>query len=190
MDGSTPGFPVLHQLPKLAQTHVHQVGDAIQPSHPLSSPSPPAFNLSVSWFAQDFVCALQDWSLSFPQSCRSPIIKFHWTSRPDSILWSSPLDSQSLCQIPRLESLTWSSEPSQWNGNPSSYSWSQRMESTNLQTLTVASEQDLLRRRKIQSSQHRHWEGVNSPLEGGAYSSFLSLPVLVCTFLVGSGSCP
>ena len=46
MDCSTPGFPVHHQLPKLAQTHVHQVGDAIQPSHPLSSPSPPIFNLS------------------------------------------------------------------------------------------------------------------------------------------------
>ena len=40
MDCSTPGFPVHHQLPELAQTHVHQVGDAIQPSHPLSSPSP------------------------------------------------------------------------------------------------------------------------------------------------------
>ena len=39
-------FPVHHQLPELAQTHVHQVSDAIQPSHPLSSPSPPAFNLS------------------------------------------------------------------------------------------------------------------------------------------------
>ena len=39
MDCSTPGFPVLHQLPELAQTHVHQVGDAIQPSYPLSSPS-------------------------------------------------------------------------------------------------------------------------------------------------------
>ena len=43
---STPGLPVLHQLPEFTQTHVHQVGDAIQPSHPLSSPSPPAFNLS------------------------------------------------------------------------------------------------------------------------------------------------
>ena len=40
-----PGFPVHHQLLELAQTHVHQVSDAIQPSHPLSSPSPPAFNL-------------------------------------------------------------------------------------------------------------------------------------------------
>ena len=46
MDCSTFGFPVHHQLPEFAQTHVHLVGDAIQPSHPLSSPSPPAFNLS------------------------------------------------------------------------------------------------------------------------------------------------
>jgi len=43
---STPGFPVLHHLPELAQTHVHRVGDAIQPSHTLSSPSPLTFNLS------------------------------------------------------------------------------------------------------------------------------------------------
>ena len=43
---STPGFSVLYYLPEFAQTHVHWVGDAIQPSHPLSSPSPPAFNLS------------------------------------------------------------------------------------------------------------------------------------------------
>ena len=46
MDCSTPGFPVHHQLPELAQTHAHWVGDAIQPSYPLSSPSPSAFNLS------------------------------------------------------------------------------------------------------------------------------------------------
>ena len=46
MDCSTPALPVHHQLPELAQIHVHQVGDAIQASHPLSSPSPPAFNLS------------------------------------------------------------------------------------------------------------------------------------------------
>ena len=45
MDCSSPGFPVHHQLPNLTQTHVLQVGDAIQPSHPLSSPSPPAFDL-------------------------------------------------------------------------------------------------------------------------------------------------
>ena len=46
MDCSTPGFPVHHQLPELAQTHIHWVSDAIQPSHPLSSPSPPDFTLS------------------------------------------------------------------------------------------------------------------------------------------------
>ena len=46
MDCSMPGFPVLHQLPEFAQTHVHQVSDAIQLSHPLLSPSSPAFNLS------------------------------------------------------------------------------------------------------------------------------------------------
>ena len=46
MDCSTPGFPVHHQLPELAQTHVHGVSDVIQPSHPLSAPYPPAFNLS------------------------------------------------------------------------------------------------------------------------------------------------
>ena len=46
MDCTTPGFPVHHQLPELTQTHVHRVGDAIQSSHPLSSPSPPAFSLS------------------------------------------------------------------------------------------------------------------------------------------------
>ena len=46
MNCSPPGFLVLHHFPELAQTHIHQIGDAIQPSHPLSSPSPPAFNLS------------------------------------------------------------------------------------------------------------------------------------------------
>ena len=43
MDCSTPGFPIHHQLPEFTQTHVH---DAVQPSHPLSAPSPPIFNLS------------------------------------------------------------------------------------------------------------------------------------------------
>ena len=46
MNRSTPGLPVHHQLPEFTQTHVHQVDDAIQPSHPLSSPSPPAPNPS------------------------------------------------------------------------------------------------------------------------------------------------
>ena len=46
MDSSTSGFPVLHNIPEFAQTHVHWIGDVIQPSHPLSSPSPPAPNPS------------------------------------------------------------------------------------------------------------------------------------------------
>ena len=46
MNHSTPGLPVHHQLPEFTQIHVHSVGDAIQPSHPLSSPSPPALNPS------------------------------------------------------------------------------------------------------------------------------------------------
>jgi len=46
MDCSRPGFPDLHQLQELVQTHIHQVSDAIQPSHPLSSPYPPAFKFS------------------------------------------------------------------------------------------------------------------------------------------------
>ena len=46
MNGSTPGFPVHHQFPEFTQTHVHRVCGAIQPSHPLSSPSPPASNPS------------------------------------------------------------------------------------------------------------------------------------------------
>ena len=46
MNHSTPGLPVHHQLPEFTQTHIHRVSDAIQPSHPLSSPSPPAPNPS------------------------------------------------------------------------------------------------------------------------------------------------
>ena len=59
MDCSMPGFPIHHQFLELAQTHVHWVGDAIQPSHLLSSPSPPSFNLSqhqghFQWVSQFF----------------------------------------------------------------------------------------------------------------------------------------
>ena len=69
MDCSTPGFPVLHQLSELAQTQMHWVGDAIQPSHPLSSPSLPAFNFSqhqgiFQWVSYSHQWP-KDWSLSF-----------------------------------------------------------------------------------------------------------------------------
>ena len=68
MDCSTPGFPVLHHLPEFAQTHVHWVGDAIQPFHPLS-PSPPTFNLSsIRVFSNESVLHIRwpkYWSFSF-----------------------------------------------------------------------------------------------------------------------------
>ena len=99
MDCSTQGFPVLHYLPELAQTHVHWVSDAIQPSHPLSSPSPLALNLFqhqglFQWVGSSHQVAkvldlqLQYWS-------------FQWISRVDFLynwlVWSpcSPRDSQS-----------------------------------------------------------------------------------------------
>ena len=77
MESSTPGFLVHHQLLELAQTHVHRVGDTIQPSHPLSSPSSPAFSLSqhqglFQWVSSSYQVAkssasvlpinIQDWS--------------------------------------------------------------------------------------------------------------------------------
>ena len=65
MDCSTPGFLVHHQLLGLAQTHVHRVGDAIQPSHPLSSLSPPAFNLSQHQGLFQWVSSWHHWSFSF-----------------------------------------------------------------------------------------------------------------------------
>ena len=61
MDCSMPGFPVQHQIPELAQTHVHWVGDAIQPSHPLSSPFPPAFDLSQHQGLFQRVSSLHRW---------------------------------------------------------------------------------------------------------------------------------
>ena len=69
MDCSAPGLPVHHQLPEFTQTHVHRVSDAIQPSHPLSSPSPPALNLSqhqglFKWLSSSNQVA-KYWSLSF-----------------------------------------------------------------------------------------------------------------------------
>ena len=69
MDCSTPGLPVHHQLPEFTQTHVHWIGDAIQPSHPLSSPSPLAFNLShhqglFQWVSSSHQVA-KVWSFSF-----------------------------------------------------------------------------------------------------------------------------
>ena len=69
MDYSMPGFPVLHSLPELAQTRVHWVGDAIQTSHPLSSPYPLAFDLaSIRFFSNESGLHIrwpEYWSFSF-----------------------------------------------------------------------------------------------------------------------------
>ena len=69
IDYSMPAFHVHHQLPELTQTHVQWVGDAIQPSHPLSSSPPPVFNLSQHWGLFQWIYSLQQrpkyWSFSF-----------------------------------------------------------------------------------------------------------------------------
>ena len=68
MDCSTPGLPVHHQLPELAQTHVRWVRDAIKRSYPLSSPSPPAFNLSQHQGIFKWIRWPKYWSFSFSTS--------------------------------------------------------------------------------------------------------------------------
>ena len=99
MDYSIPGLPVHHWLPELAQTHVHRVSDAIQPSHPLSAPSTPAFNLSqhqglFKWVSSSHqvakVLELQLQHQSFKWIFRTDFLS-------DLMVWSpcSPRDSQS-----------------------------------------------------------------------------------------------
>ena len=81
MDCSAPGFSVHHQLLEFTQTHVHWVSDAIQPSHPLSSPSPPAFNLSQHQGLFKWVSSLHQVAkvLEFQLQHQS----FQWISRTD-----------------------------------------------------------------------------------------------------------
>ena len=80
MNRSTPGLPVHHQLLEFTQTHVHRVGDAIQPSHPLSSPSP-AFNLS------------QHQGLFFPAS--ESVLRIRWPKNLSFSLSISPSNEYS-----------------------------------------------------------------------------------------------
>ena len=84
MDSSMLGFPVLHHFPDFAQTHVRWVSDAIQPSHPLSSPSPPALNLSQHQSLFQW-CSLHQAAkeLEFPFQHQS----FQWIFRVD-FLWA------------------------------------------------------------------------------------------------------
>ena len=81
MDCCTPSFPVYHQLLEFTQTHVHRIGDAIQPSHPLSSPSPPAPNPSQHQSLFQWVRSLHEVAkvLEFQPQPQS----FQWTPRTD-----------------------------------------------------------------------------------------------------------
>ena len=87
MDCSTPGLPVQHQLPEFTQTHVHQVGEAIQPSHPLSSPSPPALNISqhqglFKWVSSSHhVAKVLEFQLhhqSYQRIFRTDLVRMDW----------------------------------------------------------------------------------------------------------------
>ena len=109
MDCSAPGFPIHHQLLGLAQTHVHWVGDAIQPSHSLSSPSPPTFNHSQHQSLFQWVSYLHQVArvLEFRLQHQS----FQWIFRTDIILDGlvgspySPRDSQESCPTPQFKSI-------------------------------------------------------------------------------------
>ena len=81
MNRSTPGLPVHHQLPEFTQIHIHWIGDAIQPSYPLSSPPPPAFNLSQHQGLFQWVSSSQQVAkvLEFQLQHQS----FQWTVRTD-----------------------------------------------------------------------------------------------------------
>ena len=109
MDCSTPGFPVHHQLPALAQTHVHRISDATQPSHPLSSTSPPAFYLSQHQ-------GLFQWISSSRQMAKVLELwlqhqSFQWVFRidflQDWLVWSpcSPRNSQECSPTPQFKSI-------------------------------------------------------------------------------------
>ena len=109
MNCSMPGLPVRHQLPESTQTHVHWVNNAIQPSHPLSSPSPPALNLSQHQ-------ALFQWISSLHQVAKVSEFQlqhqsFQWTLRTDLLLEGlvgspcSPRDSQESSTTPQFKSI-------------------------------------------------------------------------------------
>ena len=109
-DCSTLGFPVLHHLPELAQTHVHRVSDASQPSHPLSSPSPPAFNLSQHQGLFQGVTS----SHQVAKGLELQLQCFQWLVRVDFLLDGlvgspcSPRHSQESSPIPQFKIINFS----------------------------------------------------------------------------------
>ena len=110
MDYSMPGLAVHRQLPEFTQTHVHWVSDAIQPSHLLSSSSPPAFNLSqhqglFQWVSSSYIRWPKYWSFSFnisPSNDHSRLISFRmgWLD-----LLAVQRDSQESSPTPQLKSI-------------------------------------------------------------------------------------
>ena len=112
MNRSTPGLPVHHKLPEFTQTHAHRVGDAIQPSHPLSSPSPSASNPSKHQGLFQWVNSLHQVVkvLEFQLQHQS----FQWTPRTyllqDELIGSpcSPRDSQESSPTPQFNSINFS----------------------------------------------------------------------------------
>ena len=109
MDCSTAGLPVHHQLPELTQTHVHWVGDAIQPSHPPSSPYPPAFNLSqhqglFQWVSSSHqvakVLEFQLQNQSSQRIFRTDLLQNRLAGSP-----CSPRDSQESSPKPQFKSI-------------------------------------------------------------------------------------
>ena len=109
VDCSMPGLPVHHQLPEFTQTHVHWVSDAIKSSHPLSSPSPPAFNLSQHQGLFQWVSSLHQVAkvLEFQLQHQS----FQWIFRTDFLQdWLAgslynPRDSQESSLTPQFKSI-------------------------------------------------------------------------------------
>ena len=108
MDCSTPGFPVYHQLPELAQTNAHWVSDAIQPPHLLSPPSPPAFSLSqhqglFQWMSSSIIRWPKYWSFSFSIS---PSNKYGgWISFRMDWIPCSPRNPQESSPTPQFKSI-------------------------------------------------------------------------------------
>ena len=110
VDCSTPDFPVHHQLPEFTQTQVHWVGDAIQPSHPVSSPPPPAFNLSLHRGLFQSVSSSHEVAKVLELQLQHQ--SFQWVFRTDFLqdgLVSSPYsprESQESSPTPQFKSIT------------------------------------------------------------------------------------
>ena len=109
MNCSTPGFPVHHQLLEFAQTHVHRLGNDIQPSHPLSSPSPTTFNLSqhqgiFRWVSSSHqVAKVLEFQLQHQSFQRTPRTDLHQNGLVGSPC--SPRDSQESSPTPQFKSI-------------------------------------------------------------------------------------